>query len=216
MKLAVYNGSPRGKASNSETIINLFIDNFSDKTAYSKYYLKDISKHDEIISDAADGYFMVFPLYTDISPYGVKVFFEKMEENKELYKGKPIWFFIHSGFPEAKQSRLLERYLKYLCKIIGTEYMGTCITGNSEGIRKLKSNSKRLIKIKNNIKVLAYDISCSKYFNSKSIEYFKRMENLPKPAVFITKSFLGLLNKGFDFMIKQNGAYDKRFDKPYA
>ena len=93
--------------------------------------------------------------------------------------------------------------------------MGTCIKGNSEGIRKISANSKRMLKIKKYIKELANDISNSKPFSSKSIEYFKGMETMPKATVLFMKLFGGLLNKGFDLLIKRNGAYNKRFDKPY-
>ena len=216
MRLTIYNGSPRGKASNSEVISKLIEDNLHSDIVVTKHYIKDVRKHSEIIKYTSDAYFAVFPLYADITPYAVKAFFERMEESKETYKDKPIWFFIHSGFPEAKHSRLLERYLKYFCKLIGANCMGVCIMGSSEVLRGLTNESKRMIKINKNIKGLANNISNSKTFNSKSIEYFKGMEMLPKPVVYIMKLFPNIFNKGFDIMIKRNGAYDKRYDKPYA
>ncbi|MBN2878749.1 MAG: hypothetical protein JXN65_03870 [Clostridia bacterium] len=216
MKLSIYNGSPRGSSSNSDVFSDLLAEGMGNSIEISKYYLKDTAKHQQIINDVSDCYFVVFPLYADLAPYAVKVFFEKMEENKEIYSGKPIYFFIHSGFPEAKQSRLLERYLKYFCKIIGAECKSVCIMGNSEGVRHLNRTSKRYNRIKFYMHSFAQDIINDRQFNEEGIRFFHMMETLPKPVLFIFRHFPSIFNKGFDIMIKKKGAYEKRFDKPYA
>ena len=149
-------------------------------------------------------------------PYAVKLFFEKMEERKEMFANKPIYFFIHSGFPEAKQSRILERYLKYFCTIIGAKCMGVAIMGNSEATRHQGEDSKRRIKINENMRNLAEDIAKGNQFNAASLDYFKGMEVLPKFVAFMLKKMPWILNKAFDMMVKRNGSFEKRFDKPYA
>ena len=216
MKLSIYNGSPRGKGSNSDVFADMLMAGFGGSAEISKHYVKDTAKHDEIINDISDCYFVVFPLYADTTPYGVKVFFEKMEERKEIYAGKPIYFFIHSGFPEAKQSRLLERYLKYFCTIIGAECRGVCIMGNSEGMRNMKKESKKYAKVQSCMNSFAQDILMNRPLNEDGIKYFHAMETMPKPALFIFRRLPGMVNMGFDMMIKKMGAYENRFDKPYA
>jgi hypothetical protein len=47
----------------------------------------------------------IFPLYTDCMPGITKDYFEYMENNKKILEGKSITFIVHSGFPEAIQSR---------------------------------------------------------------------------------------------------------------
>ncbi len=214
MKLTIYNGSPRGKGGNSFTISKLLSGNFENSSNVNILNLKDVSAHDEIIDSQSDSFLFVFPLYADAMPYAVKAFFEKIEEDKHLFKSKKFYFFIHSGFPEAKQSRLLERYLKYFCSIIGAECMGVCIMGNSEGVRYLTPESKRLTKITQHISMLAQDIQNGENFNSTSIKYFNAMETLPKPASALFK-IIPFINIGFNIMLKKKGSYEKRFNQPY-
>lgn len=215
MKLTIYNGSPRGDASNSGKIADFLCDSINGNATVSKHNISKPANHDSAIAETADAYFVVFPLYADAMPYAVKVFFEKMHENKSLFKDKPMYYFIHSGFPEAKQSRLLERYLKYFTKIVGAKYMGTAIMGNSEMVRHMPENSKRRMKIHENMKMFANDITSGNTFNDTSITYFRGMETMPKFVMFLLKKFPGVFNKGFDFMFKKNGAYEKRYNQPY-
>ncbi len=215
MKLAIYNGSPRGKSSNSAKIAELLADNFNTSEILIHYISKP-ENHETAILNDADSYFIVFPLYADAMPFSVKLMFEEMDKNKDVYKNKPIYFFVHSGFPEAKQSRLLERYLRYFCKLIEARCMGVAIMGNSEGLRRMKDSSKRLQRIKENLVIFADDISKSKPYSKNSLQFFSGMETMPKFVLFLLKSMPGIFNKVFDFMFKQNGAYDKRFNKPYA
>ena len=214
MKLTIFNGSPRGKSGNSEVIANILVQNFSGADDIKRHYIKNTDNYNEIIKDESEVYFFVFPLYADAMPYAVKAFFECMEENKEIYSGRKFYFFIHSGFPEAKQSRLLERYLKYFSNLLGAHCMGVCIMGNSEMLRNSDLQSKRMLKIKHHLSKLAANILDGTEFNKDSIKYFCGMETLPKSASVVLKIF-PLINIGFNLMLKQNGAYDKRFNKPY-
>lgn len=215
MKLTIYNGSPRGNASNSGKIADFLCEGFSSNTTVAKHNINKPDNHDKAIAENSDAYFVVFPLYADAMPYAVKLFFEKMDESKTLFKNKPIYYFIHSGFPEAKQSRLLERYLKYFTKILGAKYMGTAIMGNSEMVRHMSEESKRRAKIQKYMQLFAKDIMEGNPINAEIVKYFKGMETMPKFVMFLLKKFPNVFNKGFDFMFKRNGAYDKRYNQPY-
>jgi len=220
MKLTIYNGSPRGLASNSNKIADFLCEELDDNLTVSRHCINKTEKHnkdieDVAIQDATDAHFIVFPLYADAMPFAVKLFFEKMEEHKAIFENKPIYYFIHSGFPEAKQSRLLERYLKYFTKIIGAQYMGTAIMGNSEMIRYMDEKSKRRAKIQYNMKAFAKDIETGKPFNKESIEYFRGMETMPKFVMFLLKKFPSVFNKGFDMMFKRHDSFDKRYHQTY-
>ncbi|MEA1911499.1 MAG: NAD(P)H-dependent oxidoreductase [Spirochaetota bacterium] len=78
----------------------------------------------------------VFPLYVDSMPGITKAFFELMENYKEYFSGKPVYFIIHSGFPEMIHSKALSRYLSYFSgKIMNMNYKGTVIIGWSEALQ---------------------------------------------------------------------------------
>ncbi|MDA3810412.1 MAG: NAD(P)H-dependent oxidoreductase [Spirochaetaceae bacterium] len=147
MKLTVFNGSPRGKSSNSTRLIPWIIDENIEEI----YYLNKISCHESYMEMAktSEAFLFVFPLYVDTMPGITKSFFELMEKRREYFSGKPAYFVIHSGFPEMVQSKALSHYLSYFSsKIMQMDYKGTVIIGGSEAMqmapdgafRKLQSN----------------------------------------------------------------------------
>jgi len=149
MKLTIFNGSPRGKSSNSTRMIPWIIDEPPENICY----LNKLSLHESYIESAklADTLLFVFPLYVDSMPGITKSFFELMETNKEIFSEKPVYFIIHSGFPEMIQSKALSHYLRYFSlKVMNMDYMGTVIIGGSEAMqiapdgafRKLQSKLK--------------------------------------------------------------------------
>ena len=126
MKLAVVNGSPRGRKSNSARIAGWITQGMDEVEIF---YAADIKKHDEAVEKAlaADSILFVFPLYTDAMPGIVKAFMEKMARRD--FSGKTITFVIHSGFPEAVHLRTLERYCVYFARICGMKLLGCGVIG---------------------------------------------------------------------------------------
>ena len=138
MKLTIVNGSPRGRKSNSDRILEWLLADIKDISDffYEKIYAVDIKDREsqiETLKDS-DSIVVIFPLYTDCMPGITKDFFENMENNKKFFQGKPITFIVHSGFPEAIQSRAVERYNEYFAKLMDMNYLGTIIMGNSESL----------------------------------------------------------------------------------
>ncbi len=111
MKLVVVNGSPRGRKSNSDKIIEwpLSYMKANENFEYKKVYVTDLNERSQQMDalKSAEYILVIFPLYTDSMPGITKEFFEHMEKNKDFLAGKPISFIIHSGFPEASQSRYI-------------------------------------------------------------------------------------------------------------
>ena len=122
MKLTIVNGSPRGRKSNSDKILEWLLADIKDTPgfSYEKVYVVDIKGRENQIEvlKASDSIIVIFPIYTDCMPGIAKEFFELMESNKEIFVGKPITFIVHSGFPEAIHSRAIERYNQYFAKLL--------------------------------------------------------------------------------------------------
>jgi len=216
MRLVVVNGSPRGRKSNSDKIIQWPLSEMkaNEDFVYEKVYatdLKERAKQMEVLK-SADYILVIFPLYTDSMPGITKDFFEHMEKSKDFLAGKPISFIIHSGFPEACQSRNIERYTEYFSKLLGMKYMGSIIMGGSEALTAApESMFGKKIKA---FKSIGRSISKCKEFEAADKIIISKPETLPKFQVFLMKYF-NFSNFFWSSLLKKNNAYEKRFDKPY-
>jgi len=220
MKLAIINGSPRYKKSNSTLLINQFL------SGYNKIIPEDVSVHylvnqqvrDEAVNAflVSDQIILIFPLYTDCMPGIVKEFIESIAQlNKNDKKKKKIGFIVQSGFPEAVHSVAVEHYLEKLAKRLQCEYLGTVIKGGVEGIQIMPPFMMRKLFLQFN--------KLGEYFARNSAFSPQIMDKLRKPykmsprkiAIFKLLIKLGLTNFYWNNNLKKNGAFEKRFDKPY-
>lgn len=220
MKLAIINGSPRYKKSNSTLLINQFL------SGYNKIIPEDVSVHylvnqqvrDEAVNAflVSDQIILIFPLYTDCMPGIVKEFIESIAQlNKNDIGGKKIGFIVQSGFPEAVHSVAVEHYLEKLAKRLQCEYLGTVIKGGVEGIQIMPPFMMRKLFLQFN--------KLGEYFARNSAFSPQIMDKLRKPykmsprkiAIFKLLIKLGLTNFYWNNNLKKNGAFEKRFDKPY-
>ena len=137
MKLGLINASPRGKDSNSAKILGWLTSELPTDVETTSVYAVKAEDQEKAIDriKPCDYYVIIFPLYTDAMPGIAKKFFENMMAAKASFAEKPVLFIIHSGFPEAAQSRTVARYVKHFAKLINMRDMGYIILGNSEGIR---------------------------------------------------------------------------------
>ncbi len=219
MKLVIINGSPRHKKSNSKILIDEFLRGFYtvEKQFTDIYYLADKKQRNEAVSAYRENstILIFFPLYTDSMPGMVKEFFEKicMEHGE---KKKRIGFVVQSGFPEAKHSIFVERYLERLAeKRLNAEYLGTIIKGGVEGIQIMPP--RMTAKLFRSFYDLGIHFAKTGQF-SESIKV-----KLSKPFALSTgrliffrlMRFTGLSNFYWNSRLKKYGAYDKRFDKPF-
>jgi len=109
----------------------------------------------------------------------------------------------------------LRPYLELITKRLGVSFDGTIIKGGVEGIqmRPEKANKKFFEQME----------SIGKTYASKGImdlalkEEYEKSEYLSKGTqlLFSIFSLTGLTNYYWDFNLKKNGAYEKRFAKPY-
>ncbi len=215
MKLTVFNGSPRGKGSNTKTILEHFLNGFmtTGGNTYEVVYLVHIKDSDNFIKlfEEAEQVLLAFPLYIDAMPALVKTFIESLEPLCGRKSNPDIGFIVQSGFPEPIHSRYVERYLKKLAVRLGCRYKGTVIKGGVEVIRATPNwMNKGLFK---SFFKLGKTFGTTGEFNAQIMRQLLKPEKLSKWHF----RFFKLTGDKFywDKLLKKNNAFEKRFTKPY-
>lgn len=219
MKLAIFNGSPRRKKSNSTILSQYFISGYSKQSGEipELFYLADIQQ----LANNLDHYknaeivIFIFPLYTDCMPAVVKRFFEEIHELGKEQQSKKFGFIVQSGFPEIIHSVWLERYLEKFVKRIGGEYLGTVIKGGVEGIQIMPKIMTR--KLFNRFEKLGEYFAIHEEFEPKIVAKMRKpfKLSLPRRMLFKMFNFFGFTNVYWNMNLKKNNAYENRFDQPY-
>jgi NAD(P)H-dependent FMN reductase len=212
MSLLICNGSPRGDKSNSTTIANWFMTNQDEmillmKQGRHEAYLDTVAAYDQLV--------FIYPLYVDAMPGIVKAFFEKLATREGLLRGKKVTFIIHSGFPEQVHLQVLKRYHRILAKKLGFVLADTIVIPGSEGFRLMppKQNRKKQQAVSQLLDQFRLDhpLDASLLAQLAGKKQGGKMRNL----VFSVLEKTGLTNLYWNNNLKQNAAFDKRFDKPY-
>jgi len=220
MKLAIFNGSPRGTTGNSALIIDWLTEGMKTRQDIISevYLLNRLRDHERFVKvlKESDIAIIVFPLYTDAMPGITMAFFERLEDLKGTLNSLQLGFVVHSGFPEACQSRHVEKYLEWLTGYLGAQYLGTAIMGNSEGMKVMPpsmTQGKRSL-----FAELGRGIALGTSFASALLKKLSGKERLSRSAILGYKllSLTGLTNWYWNSQLKRNKDYDKRFAKPYA
>jgi multimeric flavodoxin WrbA len=219
MQLAIINGSPRYKKSNSHLLTEHFLLGYNSicasqvPIAYlancrSREKAKEVFQNAEIV-------LFIFPLYTDCMPGIVKEFIENISELKFQHT-KKVGFIVQSGFPESIHSVGLEHYLEKLAKRLKYEYLGTIIKGGVEGIqRKPPWMTKKLF---TRFRELGEYFAKNQSFSLVLQEVFKKPYKLSPLGRFAFNTIrkTGLTNFYWNNHLKEFGAFNDRFAKPYA
>lgn len=209
-KLVIYNGSPRRSGSNSTLILKKVIEALSNRVE-----IRDLKEEDKWAEWAEafkrENHVMFFmPLYVHAMPSHVMGFIEKLQTSRGS-----ISFFVQSGFPESSQSHYLEAYFENLALRLGRTYMGTAIKGGVEGlqIRPAKAQEKIIEPMVNSI----VNLVCEGSFNPSNIWQLAKPIRLGKGMEILFKVLtkIGLINFMWDKQLKENDAYENRFDCPY-
>lgn len=212
MKLTIFNGSPRGRSSNSDKLISWVIDKPSEDVCY----LNKLSLHKGYLEKAssAEALLFVFPLYVDSMPGITKSFFELMEINRELFSNKPVYYIIHSGFPEMIQSQTLNRYLSYFSeKVIGMDYKGTVIFAGSEAMQVAPDGAFR--KLQSHLKLVGNAVQSGKSIPENINIKINKRDRLTSFQLFLFK-INPIKNFYWNYRAKQHGIKINLLDQPYA
>jgi multimeric flavodoxin WrbA len=210
-KLVIYNGSPRRKGSNSALILKK-----TAETLGAKVEIRDLKERDKWEEWA--GAFKVekhvlffMPLYVHAMPSHVMAFIEKLETSNGS-----ISFFVQSGFPESSQSHYLEAYFEQLALRLGRTYLGTAIKGGVEGLQAKPTNAqeKSMEPMVRTIENLLHAGS----FNPADIRQLAEPVRFGLVVILLMKLLnkTGLINSFWNQQLKENHAYETRFDRPYS
>ncbi len=225
MRLALYNGSPRGKNGNTAILLGQFTAGFlaaSDNTC-DLMYLARVHQHGDFAKKFfnAQAVIIAFPLYGDSMPAIVKDFIETLGTTMQSDKTRKtstlpaLGFIVQSGFPEAIQSRYVERYCEKLARRLGAHYIGTVIRGGVEGIQARPPflNRRLLVAFRN----LGRHFGVTKEFHPIMKRKLAGREKMSAAGRFMFRILMatGLANIYWNMNLKKHGAYGRRFDRPY-
>lgn len=220
-ELTVLNGSPRGGSGNTEHLIRVVCDGYRQAggtVAEPTLYLREEARHAEHVRafSKAEQILFAFPLYTDAMPGLVKAFIEALEPLCERDANAPIAFLVHSGFPEGTHSRRVERYLERLAERLKQPYLGTIVKGGSEGIRHQTEEQNR--SVFERLRTLGADLAKGHPMTPDALAALAAPERFPRWMVPVGHVMLRLrkAHASWDEQLKKNGAYDRRFARPYA
>lgn len=216
MKLTIFNGSPRGKVSNTKVLVDQFLDGFMKRNgnSYKIVYLNTTKDSDYFIKmfEEAEKFLLAFPLYVDSMPAIVKTFIESLEPLCGRKENPDIGFLVQSGLPESIHSRYVERYLKKLSARLGCNYMGTIIKGGVEGVQAKPVRMNK--KLFNSFYQIGKTFGETGKFDEEIINRLAQPEKYSKLYLWLFKLFGKFWY--WDMMLKKNNAFEKRFAKPYV
>ena len=216
MELTIFNGSPRGKVSNTKVLVDQFLDGFMKRNgnSYKIVYLNTTKDSDYLIKmfEEAEKVLLAFPLYVDSMPAIVKTFIESLEPLCGRKENPDIGFLVQSGLPESIHSRYVERYLKKLSARLGCNYMGTIIKGGVEGVQAKPVRMNK--KLFNSFYQIGKIFGETGKFDKEIVDRLAQPERYSKFYLWLFKLFGKFWY--WDTMLKKNNAYEKRFAKPYV
>lgn len=218
MKLAVFNGSPRGKSSNTLILLEHFLKGFieTEGNSFDIAYLIRIKSQAEFLElfSEADSVLLAFPLYTDAMPSIVKTFIESLEPLCNRAGNPSIGFIVQCGFAETLHIRYIERYLRKLAGRLGCPMVGVAAKGGVEGIQVMPPLMTR--KLFNNFYKLGQEFGQTGLFNETQVKKLggrERYGPLSRLSIRILAK-LGLTDSYWNSQLKKNNAYRKRYARP--
>jgi NAD(P)H-dependent FMN reductase len=220
-RLTVFNGSPRGKKGNTPILLSRFLQGFTaanPQNSFESFDLVHTRQADDFATKFAEAECAViaFPLYTDSMPGIVKTFIEALEPYKGRTQNPPLLFVVQSGFPESAHSRFVEAYLQKLAARLGCPYVGTIVKGGCEGIQDQPEQMTH--KLFEQFEQIGRTFGETGALDSEQLARLAKPERYPRilGPLFKLLSATGLLNFWWDMQLKQNQAFEQRFNRPYV
>ena len=217
MKLAIFNGSPRGKNSNTKLLLEHFRNGFEtnggEVISYD-YFIQEKKINDQVQHfKEAENIFIAFPLYVDSVPGIVKKFIEEIGNFDG--SGKRVLFLVQSGFPEGIHSEGVKKYLQFLTKRWNMDLMGIIVKPGVEGIKIMpKWITKKLFQKMN---LFGAQIALTQKTDEYDLKKLAKPYKFSKFRIMVFKimKIIGLANFYWNMNLKKHNAFERRFDSPY-
>ncbi len=220
MRLTVFNGSPRGKESTTTILLKHFLDGFmaTEGNAHELVYLNHVKDSEKFIKlfRETEQVLLAFPLYDDVMPAIVKFFIESLDPFCGRADNPSIGFLVQSGFAEANHSRYVERYLEKLARRLSCQYLGIVIKGNANRIEEQPGwMTKKIFK---SFHELGRTFGKTGEFDKQIMLKLAKPEKFPAFHLWIFRLMLKtpLINLNWNKKLKENNAFEKRYNKPYV
>lgn len=220
MRLVVINGSPRRRKSNTSILLHQFAKGFGGTpgNTFTEVFAYDSHSTTGFIElfSKADAVFFAYPLYTDAMPSGLHEVISSLADLKERPSNPPLGFIVQSGFPEACQSRPVERYHERLAARLSCRYLGTVVKGGVEGIQIMPWWM--TYKLFRRFRLLGLHFGRTGRFHPDITKALARPERMSESSrmVFRAMDLMGMTSWYWNKNLKKNGAFERRMDKPFA
>lgn len=220
MRLTVFVGSPRGRKSNTNYILNHFLKGFeaTPGNSYELFYLNHLKDTDRFVKAFAqtEHVLLAHPLYTDAMPGMVKGFIEELEPLCGRADNPDLGFIVQSGFGEAEHSRYAAKYHKKLAARLGCNYLGTVIKPNCEPVQVYTKMFKNVFE---EFHQLGKRFGETGHFDQDLVHKMGQPERFSAPMRLFWRSMWKIQNSTgksyWDEKLKANDAYEQRFSRPY-
>ena len=214
MKSVLFNGSPRGRKSNTAILLEQFQQGYGAEPPQQLFIYRD---GEDTLKEAfreTETIILAFPLYTDLMPGKVKQFMESIDPAD--WRGKRFGVIVQSGFPEALQSSFIVHYFQRLITKREGIYIGGLIRGGVEGIQMMPEKMTR--KLRNSFFKLGANFRDAGRVDGPVAESLKRPWKLgPMQRLFFQFSrLIGLSNFYWNHHLKANNVFQERFAAPYG
>ncbi len=217
MKLAIFNGSPRGVKSNTKILLKHFQKGFVEnggEVSSEDYLIQEKHLEVQVLRfKEAQNIFIAFPLYVDSVPGIVKQFIEAI--GKFDGSGKKILFLVQSGFPESIHSEGVKKYLHLLAKRWKMDCLGVIVKGGVEGIQIMPASMTK--KLFQKMEIFGKQLAINKSIVNDGLDKLAKPYKFSKSrmAIFKMMQTTGLANFYWNKKLKEHGAFEKRFDAPF-
>jgi hypothetical protein len=222
--LLLLNGSPRGPRSNSMKMLSRMAEGWVSGGGQAPEVLHlarsgDFARAVEAFPKAGT-VLLGMPLYTDSMPALVKAYIEALAPRVAVAQAggvnPELGFLVQSGFPEARHSRPLERYLAKLALRLGSPYAGTIVHGGGEALQSMPDEANR--KLWAQLRTLGEQLARHGHFGQAELKAIAGTEQFsPVAASLVSMVFkLPVAQFYWNSQLKKNGAWEQRFAAPYG
>lgn len=222
MQLTIFSCSPQANAKSASAFISeAFKIGFTSnhENTATIYFLRNRDQwrtYKDVFAKSEQVLF-VLPLYVDCIPGLLMEFLEYIEDWKqteEASTNKKLSFILQSGFPEARQMRVCERFLEQLPSYLGCEYAGTLLKGGMFGAA-YAMGEKSKTKVGNAYMEFGKQFAKTAGFEKEAATVFAQPECFDQKTIRIMKLMMPLSRMVWNKLAKQNGAVEKLSTKPY-